>query len=69
MRPKLDPNALVNIPCPKCGEKTPQTVATLETSPRIRCEACGSLFGINFTKIAKKLEEAQAKMDAQRRGF
>ena len=71
MRPKLDPNAIVNLPCPKCGEKTGQTVATLETSPRIRCEKCGSMFGVNFAKIAKKLEEVQAKMDAEkhRRGF
>ena len=69
MRTKLDPNALVNIPCPKCGEKTPQTVGMLETSPRIRCESCGSLFGVNFTKIAKKIEEAQAEAEAARRGF
>ena len=41
----------------------------LETSPRIRCESCGSLFGVNFTKIAKKIEEAQAKAEAARRGF
>ena len=69
MRPKLDPNALVNIPCPKCGEKTPQTVATLEMSPRLRCDFCGSMFGVNFAKIAKKLEEAQAKIDLERRRF
>ena len=71
MRPKLDPNAIVNLPCPKCGEKSPQTVAALETSPRIRCEKCGNIFGVSFAKIAKKLEEAQAKIEAERyrRGF
>jgi uncharacterized Zn finger protein len=69
MRPKLDPNAIVNIPCPKCGEKTPQTVAAIETSPRIRCSACGVLFGVNAARIMKKIEEAQAKIDAGRRGF
>ncbi len=64
---KLDPNAVVNLPCPQCGEKTPQTVAELEHSPRIRCANCGSMFGVNFAKIVKKLEEAQAKIDLERR--
>jgi len=69
MRTKLDPNAIVNIPCPQCGEKTPQTVATIETSPRIRCAKCGVMFGINATKLMKKLQEAQAKMDLEQRRF
>ena len=66
---QVDPDAIVNLPCPKCGEKTPQTVAELQSSPRIRCGKCGSMFGVSYAKIMKKLEEAQAKADAQRRGF
>jgi ribosomal protein S27AE len=69
MRPKLDPDAIVNLPCPKCGEKVPQTIAELEHSPRIRCGKCGNLFGVSYAKIVKKLEEAQARAEAQRRGF
>ncbi len=68
--PKLpDQNALVNIPCPGCGEKTPQTVATLGDSPRIRCPKCGVLFKVDARKIMQKIKEAQANADLAQRRF
>jgi uncharacterized Zn finger protein len=67
----IDPNALVNIPCPACSEKTAVSVATIETSPRLRCEACGSMFAVNGTKVMDKIRAVaeQAEMDRRRRGF
>jgi len=67
----IDPSALVNIPCPSCGEKTPQTVATIQSSPRLRCPACGTMFAINARKVMDKLRavEEQAELDRRRRGL
>ncbi len=66
----IDPEALVNIPCPACGHKTPVSVATIETSPRLPCEACGSMFAINANKVMEKLRAVveQAEMERRRRG-
>ena len=64
---KIDPNALVNVPCPQCGDKTPQTVATLQSSPRLRCPSCGVQFTVNAAKVMAKLKEAQAKAEQSQR--
>jgi uncharacterized Zn finger protein len=66
----IDPDALVNIPCPSCGEKTAQTVAAIESSPRIRCAACGIMFAVNARKVMDKLRavQEQAELERRRRG-
>jgi uncharacterized Zn finger protein len=71
MAVNIDPSALVNIPCPGCGEKTPQTVAIIQSSPRLRCPACGIMFAINAKKVMDKLRavEEQAELDRRRRGL
>ena len=63
----IDPSALVNIPCPACGEKTAVSVATIESSPRLRCEACGSMYAINAQKVMDKLRAAQEQAELERR--
>jgi len=67
MPSNLDRNATVNIPCPKCGNKTEQTIATLELSPRLRCPTCLVLFRVDFKKIMQRIKEAEAKIDNQKR--
>jgi transcription elongation factor Elf1 len=66
----IDPDALVNIPCPHCGHKTPVSVATIQTSPRMPCESCGAQFAINGQKVMDKIRAAQeqAELDRRRRG-
>jgi uncharacterized Zn finger protein len=59
MQQKFDPNATVNIPCPQCGDKTAQTIATLQLSPRLRCPSCGVLFKVDFRKLAEKLKNVR----------
>ncbi len=63
----IDPSALVNIPCPRCGEKTAQSVAAIESSPRLRCEACGAMFAVNARKVMEKLRAAQEQAEFERR--
>ncbi len=62
MPQKLDPNATVNIPCPQCGDKTEQTIATLELSPRLRCPSCGVMFKVDWRKLAEKLKGAKPRL-------
>jgi transcription elongation factor Elf1 len=71
MPQNIDPSALVNIPCPSCGQKNPVSVAIIETSPRIPCEACGANFAINGQKVMDKVRAAheQMELDRRRRGF
>jgi transcription elongation factor Elf1 len=63
----IDPNALVNIPCPSCGEKTPVSIATIDTSPRLVCEACGATYAINARKVMDKVRAAQEQAELERR--
>ena len=67
----IDPSALVNVPCPSCGHKSPVSVGTIETSPRLVCESCGANFAINSQKVMDKIRAAQeqAELDRRRRGF
>jgi late competence protein required for DNA uptake (superfamily II DNA/RNA helicase) len=67
MPSKLDRDATVNIPCPKCGNKTEQAIATLELSPRLRCPTCLVLFRVDFKKIMQRIKEAEAKIQDQKR--
>jgi uncharacterized Zn finger protein len=68
MAHNIDPSALVNIPCPRCGEKTAQTVSAIQSSPRLRCPACGTMFAVNARKVMDKLRavEEQAELDRRR---
>ncbi len=70
MPPEIDPSALVNVPCPQCGEKRPVSVAEIQTSPRLRCAACGVMFGVNARKMMAILRAAEekAEMERKRRG-
>jgi predicted RNA-binding Zn-ribbon protein involved in translation (DUF1610 family) len=71
MPSNIDPSALVNIPCPRCGEKTAQTVAVIQSSPRLSCPACGTMFAVNARKVMDKLRaaEEQAELERRRRGL
>jgi transposase-like protein len=63
----IDRNASVRIPCPQCGQKTEQTVANLEFSPRLRCPVCGASFAVNYRKLLEKLKQAEAQAELERR--
>ena len=66
----IDPSAMVNVPCPSCGQKTPVSVATIQTSPHMRCASCGANFSVNGQKVMDKIRAAQeqAELDRRRRG-
>ncbi len=63
----IDPSALVNVPCPRCGEKSAVSVGTIESSPRLRCEACGASFAINAQKVMDRIRAAQEQAELERR--
>jgi len=45
-------------------------VAIIQSSPRLRCPACGTMFAINARKVMEKIRkvEEQAELDRRRRG-
>ena len=63
----IDPSALVNVPCPSCGEKTAVSVGDIQSSPRLRCEACGAMLAINAQKVMDKIRAAQEQAELERR--
>ncbi len=67
MAHNIDPEALVNIPCPSCGHKTAVSVGTIESSPRLRCESCGAMFAVNAQKVMDKIRAAQEQAELERR--
>jgi transcription elongation factor Elf1 len=67
MSHNIDPSDLVNIPCPSCGQKTAVSVATIESSPRLRCDACGATYAINAQKVMDKIRAAQEQAELERR--
>ena len=66
----IDPEALVNIPCPRCSEKNPVTVETIQSNPRLVCEKCGAMFSVNAQKVMDKIRAAEelAELERRRRG-
>ncbi len=69
MQPKIDRTAIVNIPCPTCGEKIAETVGELERGPRLRCPKCGVSIQVDAQKIMQKIRAAAAKVAESGRGF
>jgi len=43
------------------------SVATIKSSPRLRCEACGVVYAINAQKVMDKLRAAQEQAELERR--
>jgi transcription elongation factor Elf1 len=70
MPQNIDPDALVNIPCPRCSEKMEVTVAEIQNNPRLVCAKCGANFAINAQKVMDKIRAAQelAEYERRRRG-
>jgi transcription elongation factor Elf1 len=67
MSHNIDPSALVNVPCPSCGQKTAVSVATIQSAPRLRCESCGAMYAINAQKVMDKIKAAQEQAELERR--
>ena len=61
---KLFRDQKLTLTCGQCGHKTEQTVARLETSPKIPCPKCGvvteydaSQFKSQLAKVDKSVED------------
>lgn len=52
----------VLVPCPRCGEKSTQSVGGLRNNPTYQCEHCG-------TYIELELDEVIDRMSLGRRRF
>ena len=67
MAHNIDPEAMVNLPCPRCGEKTAVTVGTIESAQRLVCDKCGAMFSVNAQKVMDKIRAAEELAEYERR--
>jgi DNA-directed RNA polymerase subunit RPC12/RpoP len=67
MLSKLFSNAKIDIPCPKCGYKTKQTIGGFQRDPKIACPGCGGVIAIDAAPFRKGFAEAERDLDALRR--
>jgi len=49
----------LDIPCPKCKHKIPETVGRLETNPDLTCPNCGASFQIEAEELKRVLADAE----------
>jgi hypothetical protein len=54
----LNRNAVLPIPCPKCGHEIKETLAGLEKNPDLTCPSCGTSFAVNADDFKRGLERA-----------
>lgn len=47
------------VPCPKCGEKTPQKLRRLYGDPHLVCPRCGTAFRIDAAQLRQVLAATQ----------
>jgi len=46
-------DALLSLPCPKCGHTTKQKLVLLERNPQIPCPGCGSIIAVQADELKK----------------
>lgn len=57
---KLDAsNVQLQIPCPNCEQKIPETIGRLKDDPNVTCSSCGTSFTVNSTELDKGIEAAE----------
>lgn len=61
---KLFADRVVDVACPKCGEKVDKTVAWLEAHPNFTC-GCGQIF--DAAKLLLVIEDVEKARDELRR--
>lgn len=57
---KLDTSGVkLQIPCPNCQQKIPETIGRLKDDPNVTCSSCGTAFTVNSTEFDKGVEAAE----------
>jgi uncharacterized Zn finger protein len=66
---KLFRDQKLTLTCPKCGHKTQQTVARLETSPDLPCPKCGVVTKYDARQFKAELAKADKAVDDLMKSF
>ena len=57
---KLDTSGVqLQIPCPNCQQKIPETIGRLKANPDITCSGCGSAIHVDTTKFGQGIESTE----------
>ena len=52
----------LQIPCPGCGQKIPETIGRLQDDPKITCPACGKLILVSTTELDKGIKAVEKSL-------
>jgi hypothetical protein len=62
-------DAAIPLKCSKCGHESQQSIALLETSPRIVCPACGVATKYNAEDFRAKMRDVDKAVDKLKDAF
>ena len=62
-------NKTLDIPCPKCSNKIPETIGNIKRNVTITCSRCGTNIKLEADKFKKGIEELEASIDRLKRSF
>jgi uncharacterized Zn finger protein len=48
-------DAVLPVPCPKCGKEHKLTIAFIKANDETRCNACGTVFSLDSHELTKEL--------------
>lgn len=52
----------IELPCPNCGRKLPQTVAKIKTNPTLRCTGCGNSFRVDANQFRTEISKVEKSL-------
>jgi len=56
-------NAEIEIPCPKCGKESKQTVGRLKNDPKLTCPHCRFVFHVEAKQLRELLRKVNKSLD------
>lgn len=52
----------LNIPCPKCGDKTPETIGNIKNNATVTCSGCGISLNLKAEDFREGIEQLEASI-------
>lgn len=56
----------IDIPCPHCGKKFPETIGRLKQNPKLPCPHCGAVIAVKADQLRDGLKAVDKSLDKLR---
>lgn len=53
----------VDLPCPKCGHKSKQSIGWLKANDSMTCPGCGARFNLDKTNFDQPIRQVERKVN------